>query len=128
MTRPLALAILSLTLGACAYSPGGSGVSNDVHTYLSTPHEPKTVSLIDTRTGQRIWTAEVPVGRQLVVKFMNNGNAEQSGVDEMRWDIMNYGRSWSTLSNIQPCPPASSRRLEWDLRKRPEMPAAASAN
>src|SRR5262245_40626309 len=59
-------------LGAagCANKPGGPGYSDDTFTYYSLPHEPVTLSLMDTRTGQTVWTHEVPVGRELTVSFL----------------------------------------------------------
>lgn len=118
-----------IAIGGCGYAPGGQGRSNDTFTYYSTPHEPKTLTLIDTRTGERLWSCEVPVGQQLVVRFRNLTWSENTGKDEMRWELMKLGTEWGQLNNSIACPPASSRRLEMTVRAGPEFhPSSTNAD
>lgn len=44
-----------------------SGCTTDRHTYISTEHSPKTLSLVDRVTEEAIWTADIPVGTKLVL-------------------------------------------------------------
>lgn len=119
---------LSLLLGlgqaGCSMSQIGLGSSDDSHTFVSTPSSPKTVFLKDFRTGETVWTYQVPVGGKLKVSFSNRGSAEESGQDEMRWELSGAGRS-SEGSSV-PCPPASSRVLGFELRNAPELHQAAA--
>lgn len=104
------------------YDEGGSGASIDEFTYVSYPHQPKSVSVIDTRTEEVIFAMDIPVGQQLVVNFddpsKNRGNY-MSGT--MRWALMKAGNAYGTLSNRIDVPPPHSRRIEWTLRPGPEV-------
>jgi hypothetical protein len=113
---------LQLALGGC-YSEGGPGWSEDQFVYISRPHQPLTVTLKDTRTGQDFWTAQVPVGKQLVVHFVRGeGTGDTFTPDRMEWAIMNDGAEWDRLGNNMPVPPANSRRLDAIVRTSPEIP------
>lgn len=112
------LAACALGLGACeSFKPGGSGRSDDTFTYPSTASNPATVSLVDTRTGETIWTNEVPVGLQLVVKFVANPQgAQMHNPDTMRWGVMNIGQTSGQLTNAMSVPPSHARRLDYTVR------------
>ena len=56
----LGILAASFALLGCR-SEGGIGYSADSYTYVSRTWEPKTISVIDTRTGETIWTLELPV-------------------------------------------------------------------
>ncbi|MCH6551691.1 MAG: hypothetical protein IH804_06725 [Planctomycetes bacterium] len=53
------LALTLASLGGCVIGDpeGGNRASTDKHVYVSYPYEPKTVSLIDTRNDEVLWTA-----------------------------------------------------------------------
>ena len=82
LARPFAAATIlaSLALSAGCYYEGGPLRSIDRVTYVSTSWSPKTVTLIDTRTGESMWSVDIPVGQQLVIDF----NAETRG-DNTQW-------------------------------------------
>lgn len=115
------------TLGGCwaaGLTQGGDHVSNDKFVYISDSNSPKTISLIDTRTSQPVWTGDIPVGQQMVVKFRQGRLAAQgdSMPDTMLWGLTRaHGYTAHNLNSI-PCPPANARRLEMSLRPTPEMP------
>lgn len=112
-----------LPLAGCFYSEGGSGWSADQHVYVSRPWQPWTVTLRDTRTGQEFWSADVPVGKKLVVKFADSGGTNDLYTPStMQWAIMDEDRDLSRLTNSMAVPPANSRRLEPTLRAVPELP------
>jgi hypothetical protein len=127
-TRVLLLGLLATvtTIGGCGYTPGGPGYSRDAHTYVSTTHEPKSITLLDTRTGETLWRYEIPVDRKLTVRFYKQRNAENAAMpDEMRWEEWGLDRSYGSLENKLPVPPAGYRRMEMTIRK-PELATSAS--
>ena len=127
----LTLGALALSLAACGgpgyayrsfYDEGGSGVSDDQFVYISRPGEPKTITLVDTRTGEPIWTMDVPVGNQLVINFEPDRNKDNPArPDMMRWELMEDRTLHGRLSNAMPVPSYHSRRLDMTLRAIPEI-------
>lgn len=116
-------------LGGCGmwgtgpYRPGGAGYSDDTFTYVSESWTPTNVSLVDTRTGQTIWSVEIPVGQQCVVRFYRGTEPDNEVYpDTMRWQLMPAGRESGELRSIAAVPPASARRVDVSLRPAPEMP------
>jgi len=120
---PAAL-LAAAALSGC-YQPGGPYWSADTHTYWSTTWAPKTVSLLDTRTGETIWTAEVPVDKQLVMQFVEDRGRGGELPDLMQWEIMDRGRNFGSLSNQTPVPAKHRRRVDLALRPAPEAPDEA---
>jgi hypothetical protein len=129
-TRTLpALAIAGLALLAlpgCWYvgwHEGGDLGSNDKHVYISTAWQPKTVTLIDTRSGEKLASWDVPVGKQLAIQFFDAQNKDDAVFPTiMRYDIMDAGREGGTLNSSMPAPGPDARRLDWELRPVPEYP------
>jgi hypothetical protein len=118
----LLAAALAAGIGGC-YSEGGLGWSEDQFVYVSRPYQPWMVSLKDTRTGQEVWSVEVPVGKQLVVRFLPKTGTEGSFTpDRMDWGLMDEGTEEGRLGNSLPVPPANSRILVPVLRTVPEFP------
>ena len=112
-------------LGGCdlfnSQKPGGRLASLDQHTYISTEWSPKTVTLVDVRTLEEIWSADVPVGQKLVIRFYPNKSKDNiHNPDAMRWQIYPAGQTASLLDNQMPVPAPESRRIEWELRAVPE--------
>lgn len=123
ISRALAICGLAFAAGisGCNYKPGGPLESIDRYTYTSTPYMAQNVTLIDTTKGETVWACEVPVGQQLVIKFINEGtDATARGTDVMRWSLMPIGSSQKSLENEIVCPPAPSRRVDGTLRESPE--------
>ncbi len=118
------LAAMAGMLAGCPYAPQGSGIADDEYTYWSEPHMPQTVSIVDTRTKQVIWTSEVPVGQQLVISFYRNTDVRNMNEpDSMRWQLMPLGQEYGELTNVTAVPPRGSRRIDTVTRKTPEPPA-----
>lgn len=110
--------------GGC-YFAGGPGWSADRFTYPSDSWRPQTVSLVDTRTGETLWSVDVPVGQQLVVGFYADRNEDDPMMpDEMQWRIMKAGKRFGPLHNRMPCPPRDARLVEVTMREAPELPGA----
>ena len=115
------LAGLALQVG-CTFNEGGSGIALDEYTYVSRPHTPKTVSVVDTRTEQVIFTMDVPVGQQLVMDFDDPDSREGEYLSgEMRWALMPAGYTNAQLRNRVNVPPPESRRIDMELREGPEL-------
>lgn len=109
----ISAALAVVFLGGCA--------SPETYRFRSTTNLPQSVTLLDTRTGESVWSQEVPVGRQLNVSFRRNPNtADSQGWDELRWSISDIGASLTGNSSTIMVPPPSERRLEVDFRPTPE--------
>ncbi|RMH23780.1 MAG: hypothetical protein D6693_10715 [Planctomycetota bacterium] len=121
-TRTLAMtlisAALSAGLGGCFYTRGGPWYSGDAPlTYVSTPMSPKTVSVVDTRTGETVWSMDVPAGKKLVVKFDEGEREGQTLSAVMRWRLFDDpGAIRGKMTNETPAPPVSARRVDMTLR------------
>ena len=123
IARPIVLSALALTLVAlsgCTWlqRERGSQQSDDQHVYVSRPWEPKTVSLIDTRDNEVIWSYEVPVGEKLVLRFEDHDKVEPG--ETMLWGAGDPNKGKIKLVNEIPVPASSSRKLSWVLRPVPE--------
>lgn len=112
-----AAVLAALAAGGCQrYLEGGSGITDDTHTYVSTSELPKTVTLKDTTSHEVLWTVEVPVGRKLVVRFYPDRFKDNlAAPDMMRWDLIDPERNSGELANAVAVP--KSRLLEWSLRE-----------
>ncbi len=108
--------------GAGCWYPGGSGFSTKSYTYESTEYSPKSVTLIDTRTSQAIWTYDVPVGRKLVFKIYpgaEDGNYLYP--DLMKWDVWEIDRHYGDPMQRFLVPPENALKVDWRLRPVPEF-------
>lgn len=119
-----ALLLSGLALPGCYYAgwhEGGDHAANDKHVYLSTEWQPKSVELIDLRSGETIASWDVPVGKQLCIDFaetLNNDDPLYPSI--MKWEIMKAGRTGGALRNSMPVPASTARRLDISLRAVPE--------
>lgn len=131
--RALALVLSSAAaalLGGCVtgHYPGGPLASLDKYVYESTPDYPQSVVLMNITTGEKIWSVDVPVGRQLVLQFHENRNkADAANPDIMNWQLMELGNRKKSLDNAMPVPPSWSRRIDVFYRK-PGEAAGATAS
>jgi hypothetical protein len=115
----LACGLLGAVLAGCSgYSPGGFGQSGEAETYDSTPDFPQTLTLVDQTTHEAIWTADIPVGKQLVLRFEDDFNPKSTARPAlMHWEIMERGATSGALTNSVPAPPAYGRLIEVTYRK-----------
>jgi len=105
------------------WSAGGNQASDDQYTYVSPAHTPQTISLIDTRTGEVIWSRDVPVKQQLSIKFYENENKKNpSRPDIMKYGLQAAGSRWGRLTDSITVPPPDARRIDVALRTGPEFP------
>ncbi|QYK47224.1 MAG: hypothetical protein KF838_10585 [Phycisphaeraceae bacterium] len=114
--------------GMPGHFPGGSMASIDKYVYQSTTDIPQTITLVDTRTGHAVWSKDVPVGQQLVMRFYADKNdADPVNPDRLDWAMMPSGQRGGTLNNRVFVPASHSRRLDVTLRAPGEMPPMAEA-
>lgn len=115
---------VALTQGCVMHgrTPGGNLRSNDVHTYLSTPEQPMTVSLVDTRDGAAVWSYDIPVGKKLSLEFHSDRSEDATLPDKMMWELMEPDEHSMRMRSEIAVPPAQSRRLEVSLRDSMEAP------
>lgn len=112
----LAAAALALPLGGCLYS------SSDSHPYVSRTWSPKTVVLVDTRTGDEVWRYDLAVGHKLRVRFFSGDKDNLVMPDEMRWEVKNEETGDMIDSGELPSPPEGVRRIDMFERPAPEYP------
>lgn len=117
----IATAACGLCFTGC-HTPGGPGYSADQFTYVSTEWQPYTISLIDTTTGETIWTVDVPVGKQLFMTFRKGAGPNSYRPDMMDWQIEIAGRLIGTPHNQIPSPGPATRRVDVTMRPVPERP------
>lgn len=106
-------------------TPGGPQRSIDEFTYVSTPWEPLTVTLLDRREDMPLWTVDVPIGSKVSIRFYENRDTSGTAMrpDLMRWEIFDESRRRARLSNAMAVPGAESRLLKVTLRdSTPEYP------
>ena len=127
IARAALAAAIATTTGCLAYKPyyheSGSGAAIDQYTYVSRPWEPKTITLIDVRTNEPVWPVDVPVGKQLTMRFYEDKNPDNAITpDNMRWQIQDEGTKFGQMANTTLVPPAEVRRIDVELRAVPEAP------
>jgi hypothetical protein len=122
----LALGLGALSMPGCWYTgwhEGGDMNSRDKHVYISTAWQPKTITLVDTRSGEAMASWDVPVGRQLAMQFYDEKNSDDPVLPAiLRYEIMVAGQTGGTLTNSMPSPGRDARRLDVRLRPVPEYP------
>ena len=107
-------ALLILPLAACQiYKPGGNAWfegPTSAMTFYSTEDSPKTVTLVDIRSGERVFIMEIPAGKQLVLDFVgDNGDDPVNTPDLMKWEVFPIGTGYGALSNAMTVPNRWSR-------------------
>lgn len=129
LTSPISRRILSATVrGVAAAATLGAAIvvggcsSAEVHSYESTTMAPQTITLLNTATGEKIWTCEVPIGKRLDIRFVKTPRAaEEAGFDEMSWQISGMTDKPEGRRSTLKVPPPSHRRLDMTLRPYPEL-------
>jgi len=105
-------------------SPSGQMRSKDAFTYTSTPFEPLSVTLYDSRDKEPLWTVDVPVGKKVTIRFLKNRSEDATArrPDIMQWEIYDDTMRRSSLSSTMAVPGAEARLLKVALRDGPEYP------
>lgn len=102
------------------YRPGGNPFfdgPNSATTWESTEEVPKTITVIDTRSGERIFVMEIPVGQKLVIDFVEDlGDNEVITPDLMSWEVFPSDVGYGPLTNALTVPNRWSRRIDVSIR------------
>ncbi len=110
----VALGLLGSVLGGCQ--------EGEKYLYKSTPHVPETVTLINTTTGEQVWSYDIPAGQELTKGFMNReSRTNELGYDEMTWTVGKSGDTTPPPTNKMRVPPPDSRRMDITVRPGPEL-------
>jgi hypothetical protein len=118
----LSLLLASAMLAGC-HSPRGAILtySGGSATYQSTELMPKTVTIVDTRTEETVFTMDIPAGRQLTVQFFRDqGDDPVRTPDLMMYEVFDLGTRVGKLRNSLTVPNATCRRVDLDFREGPE--------
>lgn len=127
-TTALAAAMLLTSVGC--YSIGGMPASRDKFQYESHPLMPATVTILDTRTGEAVWSMDVPVGQKLAIRFYDSREADDATPTLpalMRWQVVDIGDGAGSMKNEVAVPMATSRKISYELREGPEYASDARA-
>lgn len=93
--------------GAFMSYTGGS------NTYFSYETRPVTITIVDLRTGEEIFTMNVPPGKQLTFDFKDGeGDDPVYTPDLMRYEVFDMGTQNGKLRNTLNVPPANARRID----------------
>lgn len=118
----LACAATTATIVGC-YSPSGGAfpTSGRGFVYISTPTRPVTVTLVDTRNNEPFFKMDIPPGKQLTFKFIDEtGSGARAEPSKLLWEVWDAKTEFGSLSNQLICPPSSCRRVDVTYRTAPE--------
>jgi hypothetical protein len=93
----------------------------DAYTYESTLDFAQTVKVVNVQNNAVLFEMEVPVGKQLVVRFYADHDVKnETCPDLLRWEMMERGKEMvPDLRNSMPVPASIYRRLDVEYRKNP---------
>tara|TARA_B100001750_G_C15424297_1_gene554639 strand:- start:595 stop:1107 length:513 start_codon:yes stop_codon:yes gene_type:complete len=114
------LIIIGLLTGCRMYAPGGNPYTDSPEsatTWESTTEMPKTITIIDTRSGEHFFVMEIPVDHKLVIDFVKNaGDNEVLTPDLMMWEVFPSNTKYGPLSNALTVPNQWARRIDVAIR------------
>ena len=117
----MALTLTALSVAGC-HTPGGTMMSGPTSaiTYESTEHLQKSVSIVDTRTEETIFTIDIPAGKQLTIQFQaDRGNDPVHTPDLMYYEVWDIGTRMGELRNSMTVPNAVCRRIDVRINQEP---------
>jgi len=87
-------------------------------TFQSTAAVPKTVAIVDTRTGEAVFELDIPLGKQLSIEFFKySTSGERDGPPNyMKYTVHALGRTIGSLDETVDLPAAWNRRLDVFMR------------
>jgi hypothetical protein len=110
--------VLVASMTGC-YSPKGGlmPASGGPQTYYSYETLPVTITIIDLRSNEEIFTMNVPPGKQLTFDFLDGeGDDPAYTPDLMRFEVFDMGTDSGKLRNTLSVPSAHSRRIDVTYR------------
>jgi hypothetical protein len=123
-----ALATLLAGTPGCYAPNNGGGVFSHTGgptTYYSSEISQKTITIVDVRTDEVVFSVDLPAGKQLTFQFDEGaGDDPVMRPDLMRYEIMDIGTTSGKLKSSQTVPNAASRKVDVDVRQRVEYAGA----
>ena len=123
MTRWMALMCVLTALCGCTSLKFPQYASNGMHIYVSTPHSPKELVVVDTITKETLWVLPVPVNRKAAVQFKYGATwlpttTGATGPETMHWGVFNLDQDYilGELANQQVLS-GNPVRIEVSIRK-----------
>lgn len=117
----LASSLVLVLAGCYTVTPQLWQSSIGVFTYESTPEQPITITVIDTRSDEPVFRMDIPVGRRLAMQFIESGGDDPVlRPSRLEWALLQGGAVTGSLDNKLSVPPAPARRIEYTLRPAPE--------
>jgi len=100
-----ALGLVAVAIAGCS-TRFPYGTSWDRHNFLSTPHQPVTLTLVDTVTGDELWKLNVPVNKMAVVDLEHKddwtpGQTPAMPAHQIKWGVMDPGEALGSLPHTQ---------------------------
>jgi len=101
------------TLKGGGVLPSAAGTASPL-TWESTAACPKTVAIIDTRTGETVFELDIPMGQQLSVQFYEHKDPQKhpEAPDLMKYTLQPLGRWVGHLTQSIEVPHAWNRRID----------------
>lgn len=93
--------------------PSAAGTASPM-TWDSTAALPKTVVIVDTRTGENVFEINIPMGQQLSVQFFEHKDPQEhpKAPDIMKYTLHPLGRWVGYLDQSVPVPHSWNRRVD----------------
>lgn len=128
MTQKLTGVKRAMTMCGCVLGIAAAGVlvsgcttANERHSYISTARTAVAVTLVNTATGEKVWSCDVPSGQRLDIRFAQTGKrAEEAGKDEMSWTLSGQGVQAAGRRSTIMVPPPSQRRFDMTQEEIPD--------
>jgi rhodanese-related sulfurtransferase len=121
------LALLAPTTGCYRPQGGLMPYTGAASTYISYETQQKSVQIIDVRSGDVVFSMDIPAGKQLTMDFVEDeGDDPVLSPDLLRYEIFDAGKKTGKLHNVMSVPPAHSRRIEVQVRTGIEYTKPAS--
>jgi hypothetical protein len=117
LTLILALFGVSCTMHDGGYMPSAAGTWSPM-TFQSTAGVPKTVVIVDTRTGETVFELNIPIGKQLSIEFFKYGSRRDADLppNYMKYTVHSIGRTVGHLDDRTDLPAAWNRRVDIFMR------------
>jgi hypothetical protein len=121
----LMIACAALLISGCTSLRFPQGSSNGMHIYVSTPHSPKELTVVDTVTREPIWILPIPVNHKAAIQFQYGKTwlpttTGASGPQVLRWGVFTLDQDYvmGELANQQVLS-GNPVRIEVNVRKKP---------
>ncbi|MFG0328610.1 MAG: hypothetical protein ACF8PN_01820 [Phycisphaerales bacterium] len=123
------LAIVTVPFLNGCYSQGGNrGYKGSPHSWISTTNQPLTLTLVDIRSGEELWTMDIPVNHKLVTRFRRGGGDDPiNRPDRLDYELMDLRHRTGGLNSSISVPASHARRWESSVRPAPEYPPGADS-